>query len=56
MVIIIMEIIKIFSNKNNFNLNFSIDVVLVYFQYTLHIWNCVTVIQSKKSHKSYAVR
>jgi len=49
MVIIVMEIIKIFSNTNNFNLNFSIDIVLVSFQSKLHILNCVTAIQSKTS-------
>jgi hypothetical protein len=56
MVIIIVEIIKIFSNANNFNLNFSIDIVFVSFQYTLHILNYVTVIQSKKSCVSNAVQ
>ena len=47
MVIIIMEIIKIFYNKNNFDINFSIDIVLVSFQCKLRSLNSVNGIQSK---------
>jgi len=55
MVIIIMEIMKIFSKKNNFNINFSIDIALVSFQCKLHTLNSVTGIQSKTSNKCNAV-
>jgi len=56
MVIVIIGIIKIFSNKTNFNINFSIHIVLVSFQCKLATSNSVTDIQSKTSHKSSAVQ